>query len=380
MVIAIIGILIALLLPAVQAAREAARRTQCVNNLKQIGLGIQNFHDIRQETCPAYISSTITGTSPNAIATGKPSGHATWAVLLLPYMEQNNLYEQWNLVLTAGNQKPPATGQPTPDTVSVPGYFCPSRRTAPQSVTSAVAGARNASSVGDYGCVLFGLATNASSNNKTSPVNTNAAPSTTAGPMTYDGAMTVSRCFNINTTKPQTISGVELGANGDYRSLTNFASVIDGLSNTAFIGEKAARKDRLGNPNIAPAGNQDGCIYASGTGTMQAAFVAQGTAPGNWSFSPTSGELSWFGRAMVVGSGNVNGNPTGATPALANSTTVLPRRPTVEDPLHRFGSWHPGISLFLLGDGSARSVSNAVSTRVLQCFGTRNDRLTFDLP
>ncbi|MDR0609420.1 MAG: DUF1559 domain-containing protein [Planctomycetaceae bacterium] len=76
-VIAIIGVLIALLLPAVQAAREAARRMQCANHLKQIGIGIHNFHD------------THDGLTPAAIGNGTVS---FWG-LLYPFMEQTPLYE-----------------------------------------------------------------------------------------------------------------------------------------------------------------------------------------------------------------------------------------------------------------------------------------------
>jgi prepilin-type N-terminal cleavage/methylation domain-containing protein/prepilin-type processing-associated H-X9-DG protein len=80
-VIAIIAVLIALLLPAVQAARAAARRTQCVNNLKQIGLAMQNHHDVQ-------------GTFPWG---GKNSPAQTWAFLILPYMEQVSMYNALNL-------------------------------------------------------------------------------------------------------------------------------------------------------------------------------------------------------------------------------------------------------------------------------------------
>jgi prepilin-type N-terminal cleavage/methylation domain-containing protein/prepilin-type processing-associated H-X9-DG protein len=80
-VIAIIGVLIALLLPAVQAAREAARRMQCTNNLKQIGLGMQNHHD-------------TLGTLPWG---AKNSPAQSWTFLILPYMEQVPLYAAANL-------------------------------------------------------------------------------------------------------------------------------------------------------------------------------------------------------------------------------------------------------------------------------------------
>jgi prepilin-type processing-associated H-X9-DG protein len=86
-VIAIIGILIALLLPAVQAAREAARRTACGNNLKQLGVGLHNYHD-------------TLGTLPPSTVT-QPQRH-TWVPMLLPYVEQGNLQEEyrWDLPWT----------------------------------------------------------------------------------------------------------------------------------------------------------------------------------------------------------------------------------------------------------------------------------------
>ncbi|PQO34661.1 DUF1559 domain-containing protein [Bremerella cremea] len=80
-VIAIIGVLIALLLPAVQQAREAARRMQCSNNHKQIGLAMHNYHDT-YNSFPAGTYGCCWG---------------TWQVSILPYVEQNNLYENYNV-------------------------------------------------------------------------------------------------------------------------------------------------------------------------------------------------------------------------------------------------------------------------------------------
>jgi prepilin-type N-terminal cleavage/methylation domain-containing protein len=89
-VIAIIGILIALLLPAVQAARESARRTQCTNNLKQIGLGLMNFHDSYKFYPPGGIEAPFAPMNLTATA------HHGWGVPLLAYIEQDALAQQYN--------------------------------------------------------------------------------------------------------------------------------------------------------------------------------------------------------------------------------------------------------------------------------------------
>ncbi|MDB5345595.1 MAG: hypothetical protein JWP89_3972 [Schlesneria sp.] len=92
-VIAIIAVLIALLLPAVQQAREAARRTQCKNNLKQLGLALHNYHDTARMFPPGQIWRT------GSIDTGGWGGTnqgASWRIMILPFIDQAPLYNQFN--------------------------------------------------------------------------------------------------------------------------------------------------------------------------------------------------------------------------------------------------------------------------------------------
>jgi prepilin-type N-terminal cleavage/methylation domain-containing protein len=115
-VIAIIAILIALLVPAVQKVREAAARTQCVNNLKQIGLAVHSYHDARKQIPDIRNSSTDYGW--------------TWAVLILPYLDQGPLYQNWldpSGKVHGYADLPVAVRTQTIEAI-VPVYFCPSRK------------------------------------------------------------------------------------------------------------------------------------------------------------------------------------------------------------------------------------------------------------
>ena len=117
-VIAIIGVLIALLLPAVQAAREAARRTSCQSNLRQIGIALHSYLSLHGCFPPGYLANANTYTSP----------HWSWSAFLLPHLEEQSLYD----VLGVNTQEfgggaslaTPCTATQTPLSV----FVCPSDR------------------------------------------------------------------------------------------------------------------------------------------------------------------------------------------------------------------------------------------------------------
>jgi type II secretory pathway pseudopilin PulG len=193
-VLAILAVVMALLLPAVQRAREAASRVACANNLHQIGLAFHMYHDTYGYLPPNRLSDM----------------HATWAVLILPYLEQNNLYSQWDLTQIYYDQSDTAR------LTSVPIYFCSSRRSASTPPGHSIAGDQN----DDIGSTLGPFVPGALGDY-----------ATCTGTDNCDGADCDGHLYNGAFRSAMNQYGRFLG-------YVSFAQITDGLSNTLFAGDK----------------------------------------------------------------------------------------------------------------------------------------------
>jgi prepilin-type N-terminal cleavage/methylation domain-containing protein/prepilin-type processing-associated H-X9-DG protein len=226
-VIAIIAVLVSLLLPAVQQAREAARRAQCKNNLKQIGLALHNYEGSHRVFPPSCIMNPYSDGTAYGISYGDnlrvcPPGFA-WGVCLLPFLEQPALYNQFNLNDACWSPANAAAAR-----TAVPVFLCPSASGGSDGFAVQQPGADNRHGIpltrADGSVIFFAhshYVTNAGVNQ----------------PWGRDTAY----CFNFDIPEP--VSGAPDDViNGPFypNSHTRVRDVTDGLSNTAFIGERSS--------------------------------------------------------------------------------------------------------------------------------------------
>jgi prepilin-type N-terminal cleavage/methylation domain-containing protein/prepilin-type processing-associated H-X9-DG protein len=217
-VITIIGILIALLLPAVQAAREAARRMQCSNNLKQAILAAHSFNEAK-----GMFPMGVRNRNPAALMGGGPV--TSWAISIMPYMEYGNIYN----LLGADLQPPPA---PLP-----PDWSANSDRAA-QTVISALMCPSD-----PPGC--FGALPSAGVNQDWTRSNYTAcfsADGTYAEPGVPDSGDGGANCNNQASYNPSVTSGKRALFNINVRKTLD--DVTDGTSNTVALSETIQGPDK----------------------------------------------------------------------------------------------------------------------------------------
>jgi prepilin-type N-terminal cleavage/methylation domain-containing protein len=342
-VIAIIGILIALLLPAVQSAREAARRAQCSNNLRQLGLAIHNYHDRNNEIVPI-----VANASTNASGMGNTM-YASWIAMILPYMEGHPTYDALVLHQPLSVQNSGGAQQAVVNSFRSESLLCPTRRSN-SSMNWGGTYSTTDPMTGGTMTVSFNYVTGAQTSDYLPVVSThNRDWSATTGGVPPDGSiilpLVASAASGSGSTLPQ--------------SRVTFGGVIDGLSFTAFIGEKHMRPSWLNSSTF------EGPALISWNRNVS--YRIGGPALG-WTVAPSN-------LSAVAGTGL--GVPLGlALHAMEGNDNNQDSNP----PCWKFGSWHPGQTLFCRGDASVERVKNFIDPNTLGSFLSRNDRTPFQLP
>ena len=359
-VIAIIGMLIALLLPAVQAAREAARRMQCSNNLKQMGLGVHNFHDTRQGIVP----STVGWCRPPA------------QFMLAPFMEQTAAWETFmrrsdNLRyqisaarFEVGADDVVAWTAEEREALCFPYLSCPSRRGRTTSPTREgdwpeIAHVPAGPAI-DYVMVISmgvdgnGVAARHPGGSKFwGEWYIGNRPST---PDTGDrSAMNDRGPFRVALVKMSsgTTNGPHQEDSTAYQSWTprdSFSSWLsDGTSNQLLFGEKGIPRQQVGR-----------CQRIEESGNVRGSFDCGGLVPGGDWREPHAA------RPLTTENG----------PLDQNYMTQTDRNPD----FYAFGSSHAGTVVFLVGDGAVRQISTTATPSLVCRLGDARDGVAVALP
>lgn len=311
-VIAIISVLIALLLPAVQQAREAARRTQCRNNLKQMGLALHNYHDSYNTFPPGIVSRLANPTwvmAPGACNSAPDDLGPGWSFFarMLPYLEQGNFHNTINFNLPLSD---PANAAARRTVVGA--YRCPSDA-GPQLIRI-------------YDCG------SPPSTSNTPTIVTDAAGTSYVGSL--GGGKTGDPDYGCYEYQP--FNGI-FHRNVSIRA----ADITDGLSNTIGVGERHA-----GFVESAWAGIVAGQEVIYNSATRPPPYNPALPPCQNW--RPTI-------TAVVVHSRQYTLNAPNGSPAS-------------------FYSPHVGSGNFLFMDGSTRTLSASIDLSVMRALCTRNNQ------
>jgi prepilin-type N-terminal cleavage/methylation domain-containing protein/prepilin-type processing-associated H-X9-DG protein len=338
-VIAIIAVLIGLLLPAVQSAREAARRAQCVNNLKQIGLGLHNYVSTYDSLPPG--EQQVWSSEKGRLINGDFSAH----VRILGFMEQQPLANAANFSLPILNDTYGAAANQTVALTRITTFLCPS---SPLPTHNGL-----------------GLAANTTLLNFPVPGNN------------YFASMGSSLEFDATQTGGPPNGLFYFGGKDTNVPPVKFSAVTDGLSNTIAFGEW---KVGTGNLNIVSI-PQD--VVFPGPGSLQqntsdmvlstnnmAAFLAwtqQCSAARTTARGPRTVTLGqyWAIAFPVLTLGNVVMSPNPKVPNCSFLNSYFSAG------MYGLSSYHPGGCNVMYGDGSVRFIKDAISLQTLWALGSR---------